>query len=141
MSPLALIPFGLYALIATVGAESLVDNQAATPIKKDQTATLKESIIPSAIQNNLKLKLPSTLALASSAGLTDPAVKATIIKAVEMKAEKIEQQFVQTSTTSTDLKATEDDPVKYFPKVQTDDDVGYSAPLSFKDESHNNWMK
>lgn len=141
MSPLALIPFGLYALIATVGAESLVDNQAATPIKKDQTATLKESIIPSAIQNNLKLKLPSTLALASTAGLTDPAVKATIIKAVEMKAEKIEQQFVQTSTTNTDLKATEDDPVKYFPKVQTDDDGGYSAPLSFKDESHNNWMK
>jgi hypothetical protein len=141
MSPLALIPFGLYALIATVGAESLVDNQAATSIKKDQTATLKESIIPSAIQNSLKLKLPSTLALASSAGLTDPTVKATIIKAVEMKAEKIEQQFVQTSTTSTDMKATEDDTVKYFPKVQTDDDGGYSAPLSFKDESHNNWMK
>jgi hypothetical protein len=141
MSPLALIPIGLYALIATVGAESLVDNQAETPIENDQAVTLKESIMPSKIPVSVKSKWPSTPALTSSAGLTDPVVKTAIIKAFEKQAEKNRPQLVQTAAAASNPKVSEEDPGQYFSKTETDDDGGYSAPLGLKNESHNDWMK
>jgi hypothetical protein len=141
MFPLALIPIGLFALIATVCTESPDDKQAETSIEKGQMVTLMESFIPFTIQKIVQYKLPPTPTFDSSAGLTDPVLRATTIKAVGVEAEKSQQQSIQTSTPANNLKVAEDAPGQYLPKAETDDDDRYSAPLGLKDESHDDWMK
>lgn len=133
MSPLALIPIGLYAITATVGAEIAIENVETAADEPEQKVTLTETIMPKeAIDSELKAR-PNTSALATTAGLTDPVVKEAFAKALQRQVEENNQRLVQQSTT--------DDPGQYFSQTANDDDGGYSAPLGLKDESHNDWMK
>lgn len=133
MSPLALIPIGLYAITATVGAEIAIENAETAADEPEQKVTLTETIMPKeAIDSELKAR-PNTSALATTAGLTDPVVKEAFAKALQRQVEENNQRLVQQSTT--------DDPGQYFSQTANDVDGGYSAPLGLKDESHNDWMK
>ncbi len=140
MFPLALIPIGLYALIATVSTESAIENEVKTSFDQEQKVTLKESITPSGVMESAKPAKSSTPALASSTGLTGPVVKAAIAKALQMQTEQNPHQLVQKSIASDNSQNSVKNPGQYFPITETDDG-GYSAPLGLKDESHNDWMK
>jgi hypothetical protein len=141
MSPLALIPLGLYALIATVSAENAIDNEAKPSLNPKQKATRKYITAPSHVMDGAQPLQTSTLAFATSFGISDPVVKTGVTNALEMQAEQKRQQLVQIRKASELSKVGIDNPGPYFPKTDTDDDEGYSAPLGLKDDSHNDWMK
>ena len=141
MSPLALIPIGLYALVATVSAEVAMENAKNPADKKAQKFTLTETITPPKGIDNAPPTRPNPGALATTAGLADPVVKAAFAKALQKQVEENNQKFVQKSGTDTAAQYSEANPGKDFPQTDTDDDGGYSAPLGLKDESHNDWMK
>ena len=46
MSPLALIPIGLYAITATVGAEIAIENAETAANEPEQKVTLTGTIVP-----------------------------------------------------------------------------------------------
>ena len=141
MSPLALIPIGLYAIVATVSAEVALENAKYPADKRDPKVSLTETIVPTDAIDNAPSARPSPGALATSAGLADPVVKAAFAKALQKQVEENNQQLVQKSGTDTAAQYSEANPGKNFPQTDTDDDGGYSAPLGLKDESHNDWMK
>ena len=141
MSPLALIPIGLYAIVATVGAEVAMENAKNPADKQEPKVTLTETIVPTDAIDNAPSTRPNPGALATTAGLADPVVKAAFAKALQKQVEENNQQLVQKSGTDTAAQYSEANPGKDFPQTDTDDDGGYSAPLGLKDESHNEWMK
>ena len=141
MTPLALIPLGLYALIATVSAENAIDNEAKPSLNPKQKVTLKEITAPSHVMDGAQPLQTSTLAFATSSGVSDPVVKTAIANALQMQAEQKRQQLLRNRNVSELSKVGIDNPGPYFPKTDTDDDGGYSAPLGLKDDSHNDWMK
>ena len=141
MSPLALIPIGLYAIVATVGAEVTMENAKNLADKQEQKVTLTETIVPTRVIDNAPPARPNPGALATKAGLADPVVKAAFTKALQKQVEENNQKLVQKSGTDTAAQSSEENPGKHFPQTDMDDDGGYSAPLSLKDESHNVWMK
>ena len=141
MSPLALIPIGLYAIVATVGAEVAMENAKNPADKLEQKVTLTETIVPTEAIDNAPSARPNPGALVTTAGLADPVVKAAFAKALQKQVEENNQQLVQKSGTDTAPHDSEANPAKDFPQTDTDDDGGYSAPLGLKDESHNDWMK
>ena len=140
MSPLVLVPIGLYALIATVSAEMAFDN-AEKPSLEPEQVTLTESVRLHRAIEDMEPTRPSTAALVTTAGLTDPIVKAAVAKALRMQVEKNKHQLVQKTFTYEALRNSKENPGKYFPNTYADDDGGFSAPLGLKDESHNDWMK
>ena len=140
MSPLVLVPIGLYALVATVGAEIAIDSARKLPIEP-KSVTLTESITPSLTIEDMAPTRPNTSALAANAGLADPIVKAAVEKALHMQVEENKQPLVQKASTDEFSINSEENPGKYFPQIYNDDDSGYSAPLGLEDESHDNWMK
>ena len=133
MSPLALIPIGLYAITATVGAEIAIENAETAADEPEQKVTLTETIVPKEAIDFEPIARPNTSALAATTGLADPVVKEALAKALQRQVEENNQRLVQQSNT--------DDPGQYFPQMENEDDGGYSAPLGLKDESHNDWMK
>jgi hypothetical protein len=141
MPPLALIPLGLYALIATVSAENAIDNEAKSALDPEQKVRLKEIATPSHVMNGAKPLQTSTFALATAAKISDPVVKTAIANALQIQAEQNRQQLVQNRNASGLSAGGIDNPGRYFAKTDTDDDGGYSAPLGLKDDSHNDWMK
>jgi hypothetical protein len=141
MTPLALIPLGLYALIVTVSAENAIDNEAKSALNPEQKVRLKEIATPSHVMNGAKPLQTSTFALATAAEISDPVVKTAIANALQMQAEQKRQQLVQNRNASELSAGGIDNPGRYFPKTDTDDDGGYSAPLCLEDDSHNDWMK
>ena len=56
-------------------------------------------------------------------------------------AEKTKKQLVQKSQNEFSAQMSEENPGRYFPQTDNDNDGGYSTPLGLKDESHNDWMK
>ena len=141
MPPLALIPLGLYALIATVSAENSIDNEAKSSLNPKQKVTLKEIAAPSHVMDGAQPLQTSTLAFAPSSGISDPVVKTATANAFQMQAEQKRQQLVRNRNASELSKVSIDNPGPYFPKTETDDDGGYSVLLGLKDYSHNDWMK
>ena len=141
MTPLALIPLGLYALIATVSAENAIDNEAKSALDPEQKVRLKEIATPSHVMNGAKPLQTSTFALATAAKISDPVVKTAIANALQIQAEQNRQQLVQNRNASGLSAGGIYNPGRYFSKTDTDDDGGYSAPLGLKDDSHNDWMK
>jgi hypothetical protein len=135
MSPLALIPIGIYAIVATVGAEVGLETAKNVADEPEQKVTLTETFdfAPKA--------RPNTAALATTSGLADPVVKAAIAEALRMQVEDKKQQLAKKSGTDATEQSAKDDPGQYFPQTENEDDGGYSATLGLKDESHNNWMK
>ena len=141
MPPLALIPVGLYALIATVSAENAIDNVAKHSLNPEQKLTLKEIAAPSLVMDGARPLQSSTPAFAPSSGISDPVVKTAIANALQLQAGQKRQQFVENKNASELSTGGIDNPGRYFPKTYLDDDGGYSAPLGLKDDSHNDWMK
>ena len=141
MTPLALIPLGLYALIATVSAENAIDNESKPSLDLKQKVTLKEIAAPSHVMEGAQPLQTSTLAFATSSGVSDPVVKTAIANALQMQAEQKRQQLLQTRKASELSKGAVDNPSPYFSKTKTDDDGSYSATLGLKDEFNNDWMK
>ena len=141
MSPLALIPIGLYAIVATVGAEVAMENAKNPADRQELKVTQTETIVPTDAIDNAPSARPYPGALATTVGLADPVVKAAFAKALQKQVEENNQQLVQKSGTDAAPHYSEANPGKDFPQTDTDDDGGYSAPLGLKDESHNDWMK
>ena len=141
MSPLALIPIGLYAIVATVGAEAGLETAKNVADEPEQKVTLTETTVPKQAINFAPKARPNTTALATTSGLADPVVKAAIAEALRMQVEDKKQQLAQKSGTDATEQSAKEDPGQYFPQTENDDDGGYSAPLGLKDESHNDWMK
>ena len=106
MSPLALIPIGLYAITATVGAEITIENAETAADELEQKVTLTETIVPKEAVNSGAKARPNTSALATTAMLADPVVKKAFAKALQSQVEENNQRLVQQSNT--------DDPGQYF---------------------------
>ena len=141
MTPLFLIPIGLYAIVATVSAEVALENAKNPADKRDPKVSLTETIVPTDAIDNAPSARPNPVALATTAGLADPVVKAAFAKALQKQVKENNQQLVQKPGTDTAAQYSKANPGKDFPQTDTDDDGGYSAPLGLKDESHNDWMK
>ncbi|MBO88140.1 MAG: hypothetical protein CMP14_01350 [Rickettsiales bacterium] len=141
MSPLALIPIGLYTMFATAGAEVDRNNTTKPVFEPEQKISLEEDIVPSPIIQDDRIEQLSMTALAAHSGLADPSVKDAIAKALRMQVEKTKKQLVQKSQNEFSAQMSEENPGRYFPQTDNDNDGGYSAPLGLKDESHNDWMK
>ena len=141
MSPLALIPFGLYAIVATVSADADLENAKNSPEELGQKVTLTETILPTQVIDGARPARPNASALATTSGLADPVVKAAIEKALRMQVEKNRQKLVQTAGPEAPAQTSQENPGKYFSQTESDGDGGYSAPLGLEDESHNDWMK
>ena len=141
MTPLALIPLGLYALIATGSAENAIDNEAKSTLNPEQKIMLKDIAAPSHVMDGARPLQTSTLAFAPSSGISDPVVKTAIANALQMQAEQKRQQLVENRNASELSIGGIENPGRYFSKTDPDDDGGYSAPLGIKDDSHNDWMK
>ena len=67
MSPLALIPIGLYAIVATVGAEVAMENVKNPADKQEPKVTLKETIVPTDAIDNAPSARQNPGALATTA--------------------------------------------------------------------------
>ena len=79
MSPLALIPIGLYAITATVGAEIAIENAETAADEPEQKVTLTETIVPKEAIDSEPIARPNTSkALAATTGLADPVVKESL---------------------------------------------------------------
>ena len=141
MSPLALIPIGLYAIIATVGAEAGLENAKTVADEPEPKVTLTETPVPKQAVDFAPKARPNTTALATTSGLADPVVKAAIAEALRMQVEDKKQQLAKKSGTDATEQSAKENPGQYFLQTDTDDDRGYSAPLGLKDDSHNDWMK
>ena len=141
MSPLALIPIGIYAIVATVGAEAGLENAKNVADEPEPKVTLTETPVPKQAVDFAPKARPNTTALATTSGLADPVVKAAIAEALRMQVEDKKQQLAQKSGTDATEQSDKQNPGQYFLQTDTDDDGGYSAPLGLKDDSHNNWMK
>ena len=141
MPPLALIPVGLYALIATVSAENAIDNEAKSALNPEQKVSLKEIATPSHVINGAKPLQTNTFALATAAEVSDPVVKTATANALQIQSEQNRQQLVQNRNASELSAGGIYNNGRYFSKTDTDDDGGYSAPLGLNDDSHNDWMK
>tara|TARA_B100000519_G_C14157878_1_gene397817 strand:- start:519 stop:944 length:426 start_codon:yes stop_codon:yes gene_type:complete len=141
MSPLALIPIGMYSIFATAGAEVAFNNTSKPVSAQEQKISLEENIVPSPIIQDDRIEQLSMPALAANSGFADPVVKEAIAKALRMQVEKTKKQLVQKSPNEVASQMSEESPGTYFPQTNNDDDGGYAAPLGLKDESHNDWMK
>ena len=141
MSPLALIPIGLYAIVATVGAEVAMENAKNPADRQELKVTQTETIVPTDAIDNAPSARPNPRALATTAGLADPVVEQAFAQALQKQVQENNQQLVQKSGTDTAAQYSAENPGQHFPQADTDDDGGYSAPLGLKDESHNDWMK
>ena len=141
MTPLFLIPIGLYAIVATVSAEVALENARNPAGEQEQEVTLTEMVVPGVAINNVPLTRPDPAALATTAGLADAAVKQAFAQALQKQVKENKQQLVQKSGTDTAAQYSEENPGQHFPQTDTDENGGYSAPLGLKDESHNDWMK
>ena len=141
MSPLALIPLGLYALAATFDGDIDTSNKANAAQDPEQKASLIKSIPDLENITGYEPMRPDSNALATTGGLTDPIVRAAIAKALKMEVEQNKHGLMQSASSEKLPKPVEENPGQYFLKTDTDDDGGYSAPLGLKDESHNDWMK
>ena len=141
MSPLALIPIGLYALAATFDGEIDTSNKANAVQAPAQKVSLTKSIPDLENITGYEPTRPNTNALATTGGLADPIVRAAIAKALKMEVEQNKHGLMQSASSEKLPKPVEENPGQYFPKSVADDDGGYSAPLGLKDESHNDWMK
>ena len=141
MTPLVLIPIGLYAIVATVSAEVALENARNPADRQEQEVTLTETIVPRVAINNVPPTRPDPAALVTSAGLADPVVEQAFAQALQKQVQENNQQLVQKSGTDTAAQNSAENPGQHFPQAGTDDDGGYSAPLGLKDESHNDWMK
>ena len=141
MTPLVLIPIGLYAIVATVSAEVALENARNPADEQEQEVTLTETIVPTDVIDNVSPTRPDPVALATTAGLADPVVKQAFAQALQKQVKENNQQLVQKSGTDTAAQYFEENPGQHFPQTDMDDNGGYSAPLGLKDESHNDWMK
>jgi hypothetical protein len=72
MSLLALIPIGLYALIATISIENAIYTEAESSLNPEQKLTLKEITTTSPVMDGAKPLQTSTSALATSAAISNP---------------------------------------------------------------------
>ena len=95
MTPLFLIPIGLYAIVATVSAEVALENAKNPADKRDPKVSLTETIVPTDAIDNAPSARPNPVALATTAGLADPVVKAAFAKALQKQVEENNQQLVQ----------------------------------------------
>tara|TARA_B100000686_G_C16604299_1_gene870340 strand:+ start:394 stop:819 length:426 start_codon:yes stop_codon:yes gene_type:complete len=141
MSPLALIPIGMYSIFATAGAEVAFNNTSKPVSELEQKISLEEITGPYSIINDDRMERLSMPALATTSGLIDPVVKPAIAKALGMQVENNKKQLVQKSHNNVTSQMSEENPGTYFPQTDNDNDGGYAAPLGLKDESHNGWMK
>lgn len=141
MTPLFLIPIGLYAIVATVSAEVALENARNLADEQEQEVTLTETIVPGVAINNVPPTRREPAALATTAGLADPVVKQAFAQALQKQVKENKQQLVQKSGTDNAAQYSEENPGQHFSQADTDDHGGYSAPLGLKDESHNDWMK
>ena len=141
MSPLALIPIGMYSIFATAGAEVAFNNTSKPVSELEQKISLEEITGPYSIINDDRMERLSMPALATTSGLIDPVVKPAIAKALGMQVENNKKQLVQKSHNKVTSQMSEENPGTYFPQTDNDNDGGYAAPLGLKDESHNGWMK
>jgi hypothetical protein len=80
MSPLALIPIGLCAFIATFCAESTIKNQLGNSFKPTSKVMLKESFTLFEVQRSIMAGLSNMPAPASSAEYSDLVVRVAITK-------------------------------------------------------------
>ena len=69
MTPLFLIPIGLYAIVATVSAEVALENAKNPADKRDPKVSLTETIVPTDAIDNAPSARPNPVALATTAGL------------------------------------------------------------------------
>ncbi|MFL2542514.1 MAG: hypothetical protein ACJ0UT_11185, partial [Candidatus Latescibacterota bacterium] len=74
MSPLALIPIGLYTMFATAGAEVDLNNTTKPVSAPEQKISLEENIVPSPIIQDDRIEQLSMPALAANSGFADPVV-------------------------------------------------------------------
>ena len=49
------------------------------------------------------------------------------------------QQLFETKNANEASTSSVNNPGRYFPETNTDDDGGYLAPCDLKDDSHNDW--
>ena len=141
MSPLALIPIGLYAIVATVGTEVALENARNHDDEYKKKITLQQTIVPTEAIDNAPPARSNPTALATTAELANPVVKEASGKAFQEQVEENSHQLVQKTGTDTGAQYSGENPGQHFPKMDKDDDAGYSAPLGLKDDSHNEWMK
>ena len=83
MTPLVLIPIGLYAIVATVSAEVALENARNPADEQEQEVTLTETIVPTDVIDNVSPTRPDPVALATTAGLADPVVKQAFAQALQ----------------------------------------------------------
>ena len=97
MTPLVLIPIGLYAIVATVSAEVALENARNPADEQEREVTLTETIVPTDVIDNVSPTRPDPVALATTAGLTDPVVKQAFAQALQKQVKENNQQLVQKS--------------------------------------------
>jgi hypothetical protein len=141
MSLLALIPIGLYALIATISIENAIYTEAKPSLSPEQKLTLKEITTPSPVMDGAKPLQTGIFILATSPALSDLVVKAPITNTLQMQAKHKRHLLPQVRKAIELSKGTMVNPRPHLSKTKTDDGGSYSAPLGLKDEFNNDWMK
>lgn len=139
MTPLFLIPLGVYAIIATIGTGA-ADRSSTNDLRDgDIEVAMGELRIapPSAPKGEIAKDANPTAVL--TAGIGDPLVQAAFVKSLEAKFKSEGHQIAPRSEPA--RSANDDNPGQYFLISSKDDDAGYSAPLGLTDDSHNDWMK
>ena len=101
----------------------------------------KPLAIQVAYKNGAKPLQTSTSALATSAAISDPVMKAPITNTLQLQAKHKRHQLPQVRKAIELSKGTMVNPRPYLSKTKTDDDGSYSATLGLKDEFNNDWMK
>jgi hypothetical protein len=141
MSPLALVPIGIYALIVSSNSDINITNGAKPSHQSGQNVTLTENIIPNSFIEDGLLNRHNKPVLTQTAGLMDPIVKAAVKNSFRMQIEKNKMHLAEKASTNLASRDPVENPRQNSPQTNTGDDGGYSAPLGLKDDSHNDWMK
>ena len=141
MTLLAFIPFGLYALIATISVENAIYTEAKSTLNLEQKLILKEITTTSPVMDGAKPLQTSTSALATSAAISNPVMKAPITNTLQLQAKHKRHQLPQVRKAIELSKGTMVNPRPYLSKTKTADGGSYSATLGLKDEFNNDWMK
>jgi len=141
MSPLALVPIGIYALIVSTNSDIDINNGAKSSHQSGHKITLTENIIPNSFIEDGLPNRHNKPVLTQTAGLMDPIVKAAVKNSFRRQIEKNKLHLAEKTSTNIASRDPEENPKQNSPQTDTDDDGGYSAPLGLKDDSHNDWMK
>ena len=139
MSPLALIPVGVYVILATLFAETAIEKSISTKDHGTDYPKISENLVRLKINTNSD-RLSDELSRLTRTGrqLENSVVRAVLNRGLKYEVTKTRKELEISHPTSPTKTSTEHNK----PVVeQNTENNGYSAPLSFTDSSHNDWMK